>query len=65
MTQHDIIDKIHEIRQLVEEVHDISFTVVKNTNIIERTEDGKKLARVLFGLDIIRKGIKDSETRNR
>jgi len=62
MTQHDIVDKIHEIRQLVEEVHDTSFTVVKGTNIIERTEDGKKLARVLFGLDIIKKGIQDSAT---
>ena len=61
MTQHDIIDKIQEIRQLVEEVLDVS-TITNEKGHISRTEEGLKLARVLFGLDIIRKGIKDSET---
>jgi len=61
MTQQQIIETIQEIRKLVEEVHDISFTTTK-FNTTERTAEGKKLARVLFGLDIIRKGIKDSET---
>ncbi len=64
MTHNDIVDTIHEVRQLVEEVLDVS-TITDEKGHISRTNEGLKLARVLFGLDIIRKGIKDCETRNR
>ena len=61
MTQHDIIDSINNMRRLVEEVLDVS-TVTDEAMYVTRTEEGKKLARVLFGLDIIKKGIQDSAT---
>ncbi len=61
MTQHQIIDKIDEMRRLVEDVLDVSI-VFDKSGYVSRTAEGQKLVRVLFGLDIIRKGIKDSET---
>ncbi len=61
MTHKDIVDTISEMRQLVEEVIDVSTTTDAN-GYISRTEEGLKLARVLFGLDIIKKGIQDRET---
>ena len=61
MTHKDIVDTIYEMRQLVEEVVDTS-TTTNATGHISRTEEGLKLARVLFGLDIIKKGIQDRET---
>ena len=61
MTYKDIIDKIVELRLLVEEVHDVSFITLEDSQIVERTNEGRKLARVLFGLDIIRHGIKEED----
>ena len=61
MTHKDIVDTISEMRQLVEEVIDVS-TATDADGYISRTKEGLKLARVLFGLDIIKKGIQDRET---